>query len=45
MYDDIVNLGEWQGVGRLTKMLGAITCDLLAEVDIWPTTSAVAKTS
>jgi arylsulfatase A-like enzyme len=41
-YDDIVNLGEWEGVaGQPAKMLGTITYDSLAEFDIRQTASAV----
>ncbi len=42
MYDDIVNLGEWEGVaGQSARMLGTITYDSLAEFDIRQTASAV----
>ena len=42
MYDDIVNLGEWEGVaGQPAKMVGTITYDTLATFDIRQTNSAV----
>ena len=42
MYDEIVNLGEWEGVaGQSARMLGTITYDSLAEFDIRQTASAV----
>jgi hypothetical protein len=35
MYDDIVNLGESEGIaGHLATMIGTITYDGLAELDI-----------
>ena len=43
MYDDIVNLGDWEGVaGQPAKMVGTINYDSLAEFDIRQTDSAVA---
>ena len=43
MYDDIVNLGEWEGVaGQPAKMVGTITYDSMATFDIRQTDSAVA---
>src|SRR6516225_4503566 len=43
MYDDIVNLGEWEGTaGQPAKMVGTITYESLAEFDIRQTDSAVA---
>ena len=43
MYDDIVNLGEWEGVaGQPAKKVGTITYDSLATFDIRQTDSAVA---
>jgi len=43
MYDDIVNLGEWEGVsGQPAKMVGKITYDNLAMFDIRQTDSAIA---
>jgi arylsulfatase len=42
MYDDIVNLGEWEGIaGHPATMVGTITYDSLAEFDIRQTDSAV----
>jgi arylsulfatase A-like enzyme len=42
MYDDIVNLGEWESVaGQSAKMVGTITYESLAEFDIRQTTSAI----
>ena len=42
MYDDIVNLGEWEGVaGQPAKMLDTISYDSLANFDIRQTDSAV----
>ena len=42
MYDDIVNLGEWEGTaGRPATLVGTITYDSLAEFDIKQTDSAV----
>src|SRR5262249_35600228 len=42
MYDDIVNLGEWEGrAGQPAKMVGRITYDSLADFDIKQTQSAV----
>jgi arylsulfatase A-like enzyme len=42
MYDDIVNLGEWEGVaGQPAKKVGTITYDSLATFDIRQTDSAV----
>jgi arylsulfatase A-like enzyme len=42
MYDDIVNLGEWQGVaGQPATMVGTISYDSLATFDIRQTDSAV----
>jgi arylsulfatase len=42
MYDDIVNLGEWEGVaGKAAKMVGTISYDTLATFDIRQTDSAV----
>jgi len=42
MYDDIVNLDEWEGVaGQPAKRVGRITYDTLAEFDIRQTDSAV----
>jgi hypothetical protein len=42
MYDDIVNLGEWEGVaGKPAKMVGTISYDTLATFDIRQTDSAV----
>src|SRR3974390_3059425 len=42
MYDDIVNLGEWEGVaGHPATMVGTISYDSLAEFDIRQTDSAV----
>jgi hypothetical protein len=41
MYDDIVNLGEWEGVaGKPAKMVGTISYDTLATFDIRQTDSA-----
>jgi arylsulfatase len=35
MYDDIVNLGEWEGAaGQPAKMVGTITYDSMATFDI-----------
>jgi arylsulfatase len=43
MYDDIVNLGEWEGVaGQPAKMVGTINYESLAEFDIRQTNSAIA---
>ena len=43
MYDDIVNLGEWEGVaGQSAKMVGTISYDSLATFDNRQTDSAVA---
>ena len=43
MYDDIVNLGEWEGeAGQPARMVGTITYDSLATFDIRQTDSAVA---
>src|SRR5260370_6404592 len=43
MFDDIVNLGEWEGVaGQPAKMVGTISYDTLATFDIRQTDSAVA---
>ena len=43
MYDEIVNLGEWEGKsGQTAKMLGKITYDSLAMFDIRQTDSAIA---
>lgn len=42
MYDDIVNLGEWEGkAGAPAKKVGTITYDSLAEFDIRQTKNAV----
>jgi Sulfatase len=42
MYDDIVNLGEWEGTaGHPATMVGRITYDSLADFDIRQTDSAV----
>ena len=42
MYDDVVNLVEWEGVaGKPAKMVGTITYDSLAMFDIRQTDSAV----
>jgi arylsulfatase A-like enzyme len=42
MYDDIVNLGEWEGTsGQPAKMVGTITYDSLSEFDIRQTDSAI----
>jgi arylsulfatase len=42
MYDDIVNLGEWEGVaGQPAHMVGKINYDSLATFDIRQTDSAV----
>ena len=42
MFDDIVNLGEWEGVaGQPAKMVDRITYDSLATFDIRQTDSAV----
>ena len=42
MYDDIVNLGEWEGTaGKPAKMVSTITYDSLADFDIRQTNSAV----
>ena len=41
-YDDIVNLGEWEGkAGQPAKMVGTITYDYLATFDIRQTDSAI----
>ncbi len=43
MYDDVVNLGEWEGeAGKPARMVGTITYDSLATFDIRQTDSAVA---
>jgi arylsulfatase A-like enzyme len=43
MYDDIVNLGEWEGqTGQPARMVGTITYDSLATFDVRQTDSAVA---
>ena len=43
MYDDVVNLGEWEGEsGKPARMVGTITYDFLATFDIRQTDSAVA---
>ncbi len=43
MYDDIVNLGEWEGeTGKPARMVGTITYDSLATFDVRQTDSAVA---
>jgi arylsulfatase len=43
MYDDVVNLGEWEGVtGQPAKMVGTITYDSLAEFDIRQSDNAIA---
>lgn len=42
-YDDIVNLGEWEGVtGQPAKMIGKITYDSLSTFDVRQTDSAIA---
>lgn len=42
MYDDIVNLGEWEGTsGQPAKMVGMITYDNLATFDVRQTDSAI----
>ncbi len=42
-YDDIVNLGEWEGMaGQPAKMIGTITYDSLATFDMRQTDSAIA---
>jgi len=42
MYDDVVNLGEWEGVaGQPAKMVGTINYDKLAMFDIRQTENAV----
>ena len=42
MYDDIVNLGEWEGVaGQPARKIGTITYDSLADFDIRQTDSAI----
>ena len=42
-YDDIVNLGEWEGTaGQAAKMVGTISYDSLATFDLQQTDSAVA---
>ena len=42
-YDSVVNLGEWEGVaGQPAKMVGTITYDSLATMDVRQTDSAVA---
>jgi arylsulfatase A-like enzyme len=42
MYDDIVNLGEWEGVaGQAARMVGTITYDNIATFDVRQTDSAV----
>ena len=46
MYDDIVNLGEWEGVsGQPAKKVGTITYDSLATFDIRQTDSMRSTTS
>jgi arylsulfatase A-like enzyme len=43
MFDDITNLGEWEGVaGQPARMVQRITYDTLAEFDIRQTESAIA---
>ena len=43
MYDDVVNLGEWEGeAGKPARMVGTITYNSLATFDIRQTDSAVA---
>jgi arylsulfatase len=43
MYDDVVNLGEWEGTtGQPAKMVGTITYDSLAMFDIRQSDNAVA---
>jgi arylsulfatase len=43
MYDDVVNLGEWEGVtGQPAKTVGTITYDSLATFDIRQSDNAVA---
>jgi arylsulfatase A-like enzyme len=43
MFDDIVNLGEWEGTaGHAATLVGTINYDSLAEFDIRQTDSAVA---
>lgn len=43
MYDDIVNLGEWEGVaGQPAKMVGIIDYNSLATFDIHQTDNAIA---
>ncbi len=43
MYDSVVNLGEWEGVaGKPATMVGTITYDSLATMDVRQTDSAVA---
>jgi arylsulfatase A-like enzyme len=42
MYDNIVNLGEWEGTaGQPARMVGTINYDSLAEFDIRQTESAI----
>ncbi|MDH6234820.1 arylsulfatase A-like enzyme [Mesorhizobium soli] len=42
MYDDVVNLGEWEGTaGQQARMVGTITYDSLAAFDVRQTNSAV----
>jgi arylsulfatase A-like enzyme len=42
MYDDVVNLGEWEGVaGQPAKNVGTITYDSLATFDIEQTDTAI----
>ncbi len=42
MYDDIVNLGEWEGTaGQPAKMVSTITYDSLADFDVKQTNSAI----
>ncbi len=42
-YDSVVNLGEWEGVaGQPAKMVGTITYDSIATMDVRQTDSAVA---
>lgn len=43
LYDDIVNLGEWEGVaGQPAKMVGKITYDNISTFDMRQTDSAIA---
>ena len=42
MFDSVVNLGEWEGVtGQPAKMVGKITYDTLATIDVRQSDSAV----